>query len=307
MPDDESSDGSSPDVAPADSAAADAFALVGNETRAEILRVLGEDPWAGLSFSELRSRAAPDMDSGQFNYHLQQLVGQFVRQTDDGYEMRPSGATLYRTIQAGTFNRRASVEPFPAGFDCYFCDAPVEASYDDGLFDLSCSGCGHVYARTMAPPSAVEGVDREELLSRIDQYNRHIILAFARGVCPICVNGVDRAFVPSEEAWTEGAERLALFVRHSCDHCGNRHYMSVGLALLYRPPLVCFFHERGLDVTSVPHWELPFLMTDRDVTVRSEEPWAVAVETTYDGDRLELVVDEDLRFLEQQVVAGEDG
>jgi hypothetical protein len=43
------------------------------------------------------------------------------------------------------------------------------------------------------------------------------------------------------------------------------------------------------------------------VTVRSEEPWAVAVETTYDGDRLELVVDEHLQFIEQQVVAGEGG
>ena len=92
-------------------APADAFALVGNETRAEILRVLGEEPWAGLSFSELRSRVDPDLDSGQFNYHLQQLVGQFVRHTDDGYEMRPAGVTLYRTIRAGIFSRTATVDP----------------------------------------------------------------------------------------------------------------------------------------------------------------------------------------------------
>ncbi|WP_276260198.1 winged helix-turn-helix domain-containing protein [Haloglomus litoreum] len=291
------------DSSPADDAEpADAFALVGNETRAAILRVLGEDPWSGLSFSELRSRAAPDMDSGQFNYHLQQLVGQFVRQTEDGYEMRPSGATLYRTIQAGTFNRRATVEPFPAGFDCYFCGATAEASYDDGMFDLSCSGCGHVYTRTMAPPSAVEGVDPDDLLARIDQYNRHTMLAFARGVCPICVNGVDRRFRRGEAVWTEGSERFDCFVNHVCGHCGNEHYMAVGLALLYRPELVCFFHGRGLDVTSVPHWELPFLMTDQDVTVLSEDPWEVALETTYDGDRLELLVDEDLTLVEHRVV-----
>jgi hypothetical protein len=298
MPDDGSVDGGDTD----DTEPADAFALVGNETRAEILRVLGEDPWVGLSFSELRSRAAPDMDSGQFNYHLQQLVGQFVRQTDDGYEMRPAGATLYRTVRAGTFNRRASVEPFDAGFDCYFCGAAVEASYEDGMFDLSCSGCSHVYSRTMAPPSAVEGVDPADLLARIDQYNRHNMLAFARGVCPICVNGVECTLMPGEEVWTEGSERFDCFVNHSCDHCGNEHFMTVGLALLYRPELVCFFYERGLDVTSVPHWELPFLMTDRDVTIRAEDPWEVALETTYDGDRLALVVDEDLTFVEEPVV-----
>jgi hypothetical protein len=297
------SDDSSADAPAADTGPADAFALVGNETRAEILRVLGEDPWAGLSFSELRSRAAPEMDSGQFNYHLQQLVGQFVRQTGDGYEMRPAGATLYRTIRAGTFNRRASVEPFEAGFDCYFCGTPAEASYDDGVFRLTCPGCDHVYSHTMAPPSAVEGVDRDELLARIDQYNRHHMLAFARGVCPICVNGVDREFMPGAEAWTEGAERFDLFVHHTCDHCGNQHFMTVGLALLYRPPVVCFFHERGLDVTSLPHWELPFAMTDRDVTVRSRDPWEVALEVSYEGDRLELVVDEGLELLEQRVVA----
>jgi hypothetical protein len=277
----------------------DAFALVGNETRARILRTLGEDPWTGLSFSELRSRVDPGMDSGQFNYHLQQLVGQFVRQTDEGYEMRPAGATLYRTIRAGTFNRRAVVEPFEAGFDCYFCGAGVEASYEDGVFRLECPDCDHVYSHTMAPPSTVEGVPREELLSHIDQYNRHIMLAFSRGVCPICVNGVDRSFVPGEEGWTAGAERFDVFVRHTCDHCGNEHFMSVGLALLYRPAVVCFFHERGLDVTTVPHWELEWALTDRAVTVRSREPWEVALGVACDGDRLELVVDEDLTITER--------
>jgi len=32
------------------------FATIGNETRAEILRILGDDPYSGVSFSELRSR-----------------------------------------------------------------------------------------------------------------------------------------------------------------------------------------------------------------------------------------------------------
>jgi hypothetical protein len=279
----------------------DAFALVGNETRARILQALGEEPWAGLSFSELRSRVDPDMDSGQFNYHLQQLVGQFVERTDDGYEMRPAGATLYRTIRAGTFNRKATVEPFPASFDCYYCETAVEAGYDDGIFRLECPGCDHVYAHTMAPPSAVEGVPREELLSRIDQYNRHLMLAFARGVCPICVNSVERTFLPGEEGWTEGADRLEVFVRHACDHCGNTHFMTIGLALLYRPTVISFFHRRGLDVTSIHHWELEWALTDRVVTVRSTAPWEVAFETTCEGDTLRLVVDENLDVLEKQV------
>ena len=153
----------------------------------------------------------------------------------------------------------------------------------------------------MAPPGAVEGVARGELLARIDQYNRHTMPAFARGVCPVCVHGVDREFIPGESARTEGTERFDLLVRQACGHCGNRQFMSVGLALLYRPPVVRFFHERGLDVTSAPHWALGFAMSDRDVTVRSRDPWAVALETTCDGDRLGFV-DETLSLLEERVV-----
>lgn len=60
----------------------DAFGLLGNETRLAILQALGDaaDP---LSFSELRDRVWVS-DSGQFNYHLDQLTGPFVGQTDEG-------------------------------------------------------------------------------------------------------------------------------------------------------------------------------------------------------------------------------
>ena len=95
-----------------------AFALIGNETRAAILRSLGEDPHAEVPFSELRSRVDEGLDSGQFNYHLKQLLGRFVDRTEDGYTLRPEGIALYRRIRAGTFTRQVSVGPREAGFDC---------------------------------------------------------------------------------------------------------------------------------------------------------------------------------------------
>jgi hypothetical protein len=42
-----------------------------------------------VSFSELRDRVGT-RDSGQFNYHLDQLTGHFIRATDSGYELRGS-------------------------------------------------------------------------------------------------------------------------------------------------------------------------------------------------------------------------
>lgn len=276
----------------------DAFGLLGNEIRAEIVRVLGEPPHEGLSFSTLRARVAEDLDSGQFNYHLQQLVGSFVEDTDDGYVLRRPGLSLYRAIKAGSFSRSATVAPFAAGFDCYFCGTAVEAAYEDGFFTLTCPGCDHVYSSTMVPPSAVEGADHGDILDRVDQYNRHRMHLVARGVCPVCVNGLEPSFVAGEEVWSEGSERLDVVVSLACDHCGRQAHMPVGMALLYHPTLISFFYDHGIDLTSVNHWELGWAIADEDTTVRSRDPWTVALAVTLDGITLELVVDEDLTITE---------
>ena len=278
----------------------EAAALVGNELRAGILRVLGETPHEGVSFSELRERVDSDVDSGQFNYHLQKLVGPFVEKRDDGYVLRPPGVALYRAIKAGAFSRSLTVEDFDAGFDCYFCETPVEAAYDDGSFTMTCPGCGHLYARTTLPPSAVEG-DRSELLTRVDQYNRRQISMSADGVCPVCVNPMSLEFLESGAvAWAEGAERLDVFCRRACDHCGREQYITVGLALLHHPAVVSFFHDHSVDVTAVPHWELEFVMTDNYLTVRSTDPWTFELDVPCDDETLTLVVDEALQVVEER-------
>jgi DNA-binding transcriptional ArsR family regulator len=279
---------------PADAAPEDAFALVGNETRAAILRALGERPHEGIAFSELRERVDPEMDSGQFNYHLSQLTGEFVDRDEDGYTLRSEGLALYRLVRAGSANRRASLDPFEIGLDCYFCTTPVEGYYDEGAFELRCPGCDHVYSHTQVPPSAVETGDRRDVLERVDQYNRHEMLAHARGVCPTCVNALETEFVPGEAVWSEGSDRFDAFVGTDCGNCGASHYMSVGLAVLYHPAVVSFFHDHGVDVTSRPHWEFEWAMTDRHLTVRSTDPWAVELAVPCGDETLELVVDGDL-------------
>jgi hypothetical protein len=67
----------------------------------------------------------------------------------------------------------------------------------------------------MLPPSAVEGADQAELLARVDQYNRQRMRLATRGVCPVCVNGMEPSFVPAAKVWSEGSERLGAFVRSS--------------------------------------------------------------------------------------------
>lgn len=73
----------------ATSRAADALAAVANEHRLAVLRELAaaDDP---LPFSELRERVGI-ADTGLFNYHLRELCGRFVRQTDGRYELGHAG------------------------------------------------------------------------------------------------------------------------------------------------------------------------------------------------------------------------
>lgn len=279
--------------------AEEAFALIGDELRAEILRVLGERPHEGLSFSELRRSVDEDVDSGQFNYHLQKLVGHFLERTDDGYVMRASGLALYRAIKSGTFTRRVSIDPFEVGFDCYFCETAVEATYEDGDFEMACPGCGHVYTYTNLPPSAIDE-DREALLDRVDQYNRHRFLAASRGVCPVCANSLGLDFRTGDEVWTDGADRLDVFVHRGCSNCGRDNYTSVGLTLLYHPAVVSFYRDCGRDLTSIPHWELPWVMTDDHLTVRSRDPWEFLLRVPCGGETLELVVDEELTVVAER-------
>ncbi|MFB6206666.1 MAG: ArsR/SmtB family transcription factor, partial [Haloglomus sp.] len=74
----------------------EAFGVLGNETRIQILQTLGEAD-GPLSFTELRDRVGIRQGS-QFNYHLDKLVGHFVRKTDDGYELRLAGRRVIYAV-----------------------------------------------------------------------------------------------------------------------------------------------------------------------------------------------------------------
>jgi hypothetical protein len=84
----------------------DALEVLGDETRAAILRALAEaeEP---LAFSELRRRADV-RDPGRFNYHLSKLREYFVREVDGGYALRDAGS---RVVAAAGVAAGSAAEP----------------------------------------------------------------------------------------------------------------------------------------------------------------------------------------------------
>ena len=98
------------------------FEVLGNETRMEILRALGE---AGepLQFSELRERVGV-RDSGQLNYHLERVVGQFVRKRGRLRSARRAGAWS-RSSSSGVVTETPVVEPTRIDHPCHYCGSPI--------------------------------------------------------------------------------------------------------------------------------------------------------------------------------------
>lgn len=302
-----------------------AVTLLSNEVRAAILWHLserrgGQGPPPVLSFSELRQQAAPDTDSSRFNYHLQQLVGPYVERVEDdaawsdssrpipgmagdpevGYQLTPEGTTLIRTIRAwsaeGDADRSLAIDA-----DCHYCGAGLTARYEAAILVIECPDCAFLYDYNLTPPGVLTGADDEfadvddaDVLDRAAEYNRGVRLAFARGCCPYCGNDVDAEFqAPEATGYPRGDLRTAL-IRRGCSHCGNKDNLTVGELLLREPAVISACFDHGLDVTRTPIWELPFAATDRHTTVRSTEPWTVAVELPFEGEELTFVVDESL-------------
>ena len=106
----------------------EAFALVADETRLEILRMLAatDEP---LAFSTLFHRSEYDTRSN-FSYHLDKLDGHFISQTDEGYALRQAGRRVVEAVISGAVTDDPVVHRVPIDRQCPFCSAQIEVSYE---------------------------------------------------------------------------------------------------------------------------------------------------------------------------------
>jgi len=124
----------------------DAFAVLGNETRVGILQALGgaDEP---VSFSELRDRVGM-RDTGQFNYHLDKLVGHFVRRSDEGYALRRAGERVVEAVLSGAVTDAPVLKPTVVDHPCPLCGAPVEVTFREERVEMYCTECPGNYGWT---------------------------------------------------------------------------------------------------------------------------------------------------------------
>jgi hypothetical protein len=272
-------------------APADAFAIVGEESRLAILEAL----WrldAPAAFSDLRAEVGT-RDSAQFNYHLGKLTDQFVHKTDAGYELRTAGERIVQAILAGSFTQRPERE-IEIDAPCVRCGATLSAHYAEEQLSIECPDCGHGHGKYPFPPGGLHDRSDAEILAAFDQRVRHLHCLANDGVCPECNGRVQTTIERGEECCLGVAVRAT----HRCLQCTHERCSAIGLGLLDQSPVVSFYEDHGVDLATTPYWRLPWCVDDQPVTVIREDPWRLQVDVHHEGDRLIVVVDGDLGIVD---------
>lgn len=309
--------------------ATEAFKQLGNETRLAILVALWEayDPFDdanAVPFSVLRERVGM-RDKGQFYYHLDKLVGHFVRKSDDGYELRNAGRKIVRAVIAGTGLQETTLTPTEIDKSCPHCDAPVAITYEDEWLFQVCTECDGTFADsdeflsgtlTVWPFDQAGLSDRtpEEMfvtgaIATMEQYTMMNL-----GICPDCFGTVDTSLdichdhAPPSDALCPACERrYPIQARFVCTVCKNKMWGPPSILVVICPQAVSFYAERGIEIEYenpglADITQLTTLIREHDqANLISTDPPTVTVTFRCEDDQLRLTLDETLTVLDVEL------
>ena len=319
----ESTDGESRTLSPDD-----AFQVLGNETRMEILQTLGEA--AGpLSFSEVRDRVGM-RDSGQFNYHLDKVEGHFVEQRNGGYALRQAGRRVIQTVLSGAITEDPVVQPEMVDEPCPICGAPTVVAFHRERLNHYCSECSGYYGMTtpliasgtsgtgadetteygylgsvIFPPAGLQGRSSREMFQAGTAWFMLAVVAMANQVCPRCSARLSTSVSVCEEhdatdgPCNECKNRHAILAEYACTNCLFERDGPIGLTLMTNGELLAFFLSHGLNPIDPSNQAVDFeALMDYEEEVLSMDPFEARFIFTLDTDSLSLTVNEDLDVIE---------
>lgn len=295
----------------------EAFALLGNETRLQILQALGaaDEP---LVFSELFERVEYET-TANFSYHLERVLGHFVRQTEAGYSLARAGERVVEAVLSGAVTERPVLERTPADEPCYRCGGTMEVSYQEEAVGLYCSDCGgtrggssetaawstssdadilgHVYL----PPAGLRDRSPSELLQAAEVWTVAAAHSRSRGVCPRCSAPVDQDVkICDDHDRGDGRcescdQHFAVALVERCRNCIFEMTSIFTIRLLASPELMAFMIDHGVDPMAPEAFHVTNLEREE---VISTEPFAARFTFTADDDAITLTVDDELAVVD---------
>lgn len=294
-----------------------AFGVLQNEVRLAVLRVLWEADDGPLAYTELEDRTPVDTDN--FYYHLERLVGHFVRRTEDGYELRYAGEAVVRSVVTGAITEDVSLAPVAVDSRCPYCASTIEIEYVDEQLTARCTSCAGVVRDDDLPPgtilsygfppAGVLGRSPDELLAAAHVLYDAKVTPMMNGVCPECAATVDHSLdacedhEPDDGGLCDACDgRFAVWTVHTCDHCGYTRQFVPWFKLFSEPVVIAFYHEHSDFDRTIPFSKLtqenaPYV---RSITqsVVSTDPMRVRVELPLNGAELAVTMDEALEIVD---------
>lgn len=300
-----------------------AFELLTDETRLAILLALWEayDPLGDerVSFSALQEHVGIS-DSGQFNYHLGKLKGQFVEEMEGGYKLGPVGNKIVRAIIGGVGLRSPTLEPTEIDMDCPLCGAPTAITYQDGRLFQLCTECEGNMAETdefpggmlyswRLDPAGLDNRDPEEIYSASSIGNLRRTIAMVDGVCPECSGAVSSQLKVCEnhdlgpdDVCPNCGRRIGILALYQCTVCKFTTGGPPSSIVSQHPAVIAFYYQHGVNF----QFGLDFQQITRvlelgeahEQTLESTDPLRIRVTVRYEGDELNLLLDRELNVIE---------
>lgn len=294
----------------------EAFAVLGDETRLQILQTLGEadEP---LAYSELFARVEYD-DSSNFHYHLNQLLEHFIDQIDAGYVLEQAGRRVVEAILSGAVTDDPVLEPTTVDKACSVCSAPIKVAYHREQVKLHCPDCDGVVSESRLegdrfgafgnhgfiplPPAGVHGRTAIEVLHAAERWVATDMRAAATGICPRCSATVEQSLVVCESH--DGTDdrcdacglRFAANARITCTNCLFDESVFVPAYLAIHTELMAFMIEHGIDPGAPEGFDFPMAAVTE--TILSRDPFEARYLFTADDDTLALTIDDDLSVID---------
>lgn len=263
----------------------EAFWLLSDVTRMDILRAVWAAPETPISFTDIRDRVGRP-DSGNFNYHIDKLRGHFLAHVDDGYELTQAGREVVRAVLAGTLTERPTTEPIDIDASCVDCGGRLVARFADHGH-IECADCGATVMWNEFPPAGREGREPIELARAFDRWTQRRFRLAMDGVCPSCAARMETTPVggPSDSS----GDIASL---HRCSNCRYEARVPLFGHVLEHPAVISFYHDKGVDILGKPYWEFQSMGREFTESVLDDDPWRAAIELAAAGDSLTLTLDE---------------
>ncbi len=275
------------------------FSVLSDDNRVSILRTLWKMEGT-MSFSELYD-AVDVEDSGQFNYHLDKLVDQFVNKTEEGYTLTEAGRQINGAIDAGSYTATGSMEPIPLDVSCPTCGGDRTLFYEDERLEVECDSCD-IKAAFGVPPSVFAGRDRKEIPKIAGQYLLTALYRLQRGFCAFCDGPIRQTVEPlGEPPWESSPEdrdnTTIPIVQFECQNCGANPTSGLTISLLHHPKVIAFYAEQGTDIRDETLWKIATFNAEYE-TIEREDPFRASATFHAGDDELTVVVDQNFETVD---------